>query len=143
MKKILLTIFLALASMCLFAQGNLKNLQSDLTVHKAGLDTVTNTGSVSQILQISGWQDLVTVQAGVTKLTGTSGGTVKLLGSVDNVRYEYVNNTPDSLIVANVAGLQVKTWVITPSKYQYYKAVFKGTGTHTTKIETLAMWRKQ
>ena len=45
--------------------------QSDQTVHAAGLDTTTtNTASISQVLQIPGYWDYVTIQTAVTKLTG-------------------------------------------------------------------------
>jgi len=137
-------LFAALISMTVaaHAQANLKNLQSDLTIHKLGLDTNVNAASVSQVLQIGGYQDIITIQAGVTKLTGTPGGSVKLYGSVDNIKYDYATTSTDTLAVTNVTPLQVKTWVIAPSKFQYYKAVYKSAqSTQTSTIVTTAMWR--
>jgi hypothetical protein len=143
MKKLIFFFALALLSFGVNAQANLKNLQSDQGVHKAGLDTVSNAGSISQILQIGGYQDLITIQAGVTKLTGTPGGSVKLYGSVDNIKYDFATTATDTLAVGNVTPLQVKTWVIAPSKFQYYKAVYKGAGSQTSTIVTTAMWRNK
>ncbi|MGZ3753584.1 MAG: hypothetical protein ACXVAY_01415 [Mucilaginibacter sp.] len=137
---LLATLFLFAVSAILSAKAQVKIFQSDQTIHAAGVDTVSGTGSVSQLLKITGKFD-VTVQTGVTKLTGTPGGTVKLLGSVDGVKFDYVNITPDSLIIVNKAPLQVKTWRIVGNPYQVYKCVFTGSGTHTSKITTTALVR--
>ena len=126
------------------AQSTLRIMQSDQGVHKLGLDTVTNAGSISQIAQITGYQDLVTIQSGVTKLTGTAGGSLKLYGSVDGVKYDFATTSTDTLAVGNVAGLQVKTWTIAPSSYQYYKVIYKSLqSTQTSTVTSEALVRKR
>jgi len=123
-----------------------KPFQSDLTVHAKGLDTVANTASVSQILQIPGYQDIVTIQASVTKLTGNpSLGSVKLYGSVDGVKYDFVTTSTDTLAVANVSSAQVHTWKLSPSPFLYYKAICKGGNgaTQTSTVSTTALYRKK
>lgn len=154
MKKLLILSVALLSFIAVKAQTNLKPLQSDLTIHKAGLDTVTNSGTISQTLQIAGWQDVVTIQTSVVKLTGnpTLGG-VKLYGSVDGVKYDFVAAAKpvpvapavDSLAVTNVSTPQIYTWTIIPSKYQYYRATYHGGNgsTQTSTVNTTAMWRKQ
>ncbi|MDO3641973.1 hypothetical protein [Mucilaginibacter sp. L3T2-6] len=133
MKKLLFFFGIALFSFtAVNAQSVVKPLQSDVTVHKAGLDTVTNAASVSQVLQIPGNPAIITIQAAVTKLTGSPGGSVKLYGSVDGVRYDFATTSTDTLAVANVAGAQVKTWKLTGNAFQYYKAIYKSNNSSQT-----------
>jgi len=142
MKKLVLFLsIISLSAMTVQAQRYTKPLQSDNTVHALGLDTASNAVSVSQVLQITGWQDMVTIQSGVTKLTGTIGATasVKLYGSVDGVKYDYATTASDTLAVGDVSGVQVKTWYIAPSKFQYYKAIYKPAGTQTSTITSTAL----
>lgn len=143
MKKLILLLSIVLLSFTMVkAQSGLKPLQSDTSIHKAGLDTASNTGAVAQIIQIGGYWSTVTIQSGVTKLTGTPGGSLKLYGSVDNIKYDYATTATDSLAVSNVSTLQVKTWKINPSQFQFYKVIYKPTGTQTSTITSTALWRK-
>lgn len=115
-------------------------------VHKAGLDTTTNSGSVSQIIQIPNYQDIVTIQTAVTKLTGNPAlGSVKLYGSVDGIKYDLVSTAADSLAVTNISGAQIHTWKISVSPFLYYKAVCHGGNgaTQTSTVSTVALWRRR
>jgi hypothetical protein len=137
------------------AQPNLKPLQSDLTIHAAGLDTVANSASVTEVIKIQGSHHLVTFQTSVTKLTGNPTlGSVKIYGSVDSVKWDVIpvgltstgtvaTTLSDTLAVTNVSTAQVHTWSFTPSKFQYYKVVCHGGNgaTQTSTVRTEALWR--
>lgn len=142
MKKLI--FILSLCVICFAraqAQSFVKPLQSDQTIHKAGLDTAS-TSAVSQVIQIPGQLATLTIQSGVTKLTGSPGGSVKLYGSVDGVKYDIATTATDTLAVANVAGLQVKTWKLTSNPFQYYKIIYKPVGSQTSTVSTNALGRK-
>ena len=94
---------------------------------------VTNTATVACSLKVSNAYNAVTVQAVVTKTSGTIAGTVTLQGSVDGVNYETV---PVSLVAGGAStytatdlALQAKTFVITGSPFLYYKLSYTGSGT--------------
>lgn len=144
MKKLVLILSIVTLGFCSAnAQTSLlANLTSDQGVHKAGLDTTSGTVGVTQIVQIPGSWVSVTIQARVSKLTGAPGGSLKCYGSTDGVGYDFVSTSIDSLAVANVSTLQVKTWKITGNPYQYYKLIYKPTGTQTSTIVTKALARK-
>lgn len=140
MKKLL---FLFAASLLCYttvsAQANLKTFQSDITIHKAGLDSTSGTTGATQFAKTPGYFEVATIQTVVKKLTGTPGGTVKLYGSIDGANYDVA--APDSLIVTNVA-LQVKTWTVKPAVFQWYKVIYKPTGTQTSTIATKGLFQK-
>jgi len=143
MKKFLFIAVLTLFSFAaVHAQSNLKQLSSTNSSHAwyAGLDTNTNAGTTTQALKITG-TGAYTFQTGVLKISGTGAGVVKLLGSIDNVKFDYAGGVPDSLIVVNKASLQVKTWYITPSRFQYFKLVYVGAGTQTSSVSTSVLIR--
>lgn len=119
-----------------------KPLVSDHTIHKAGLDTASGAVAVTQIAQVSGSWAWVTVQAAVNKLTGAPVGSLKLYGSVDGVKYDYVTTAIDSLAVTNVSTPQVKTWKLVPPSFQYFKIIYKPTGTETSTLSTSAYGSK-
>lgn len=135
---------------------NLKPLVSGPS-HAAGLDTITNAGNVTQVIKIQGYQNIVTIQTAVTKLTGTPTlGSVKVFGSVDSLKWDNipvgitsagvpVTTVLDTLAVTNIAGAQVHTWCITPSRFQYYKVIAHGGNgsTQTSTVTTQALWRKE
>lgn len=135
MKNLLLitTLIFALALQSVQAQTGVKKLISGSS-HAAGLDTASGTGVVTQKIKIIGKYNL-TFMTAVTKLTGAPVGVVKLYGSIDDVKYDYVD-TPDSLSVTNKAGAQIKKWKVKPSDFLYYKAVYTPTGTQTSTIST-------
>src|SRR3569833_1294832 len=140
----ILSIFIVcLASVSAKAQSTVQNFQSDKTIHAAGLDTVVNTASVSQILKVPGKLTTLTFMAGVTKLSGTptTGFSAKLYGSNNNVRWDLATVSTDTLAVGNVTPEQVKTWKFTSNPYLYYKIVYKGFGTQTSKVSANALLR--
>jgi hypothetical protein len=120
--------------------------QSDDTTHAKGLDTTANSASISQILQLPGYWDYVTIQTGVTKLTGNPTlGSVKLQGSVDGVKWDWVTTATDTLAVTNVSTVQVHTWKLTGNPFAYYKAICKGGNgaTQTSTVNTVVLYRRK
>lgn len=95
--------------------------------------TITNTGTSACSLKVANPYHTVTVQAVMTKTSGTLAGTLTLQGSVDGTSWETV---PTSLVagaastytVTDVAS-QAKTFVITGTPFLYYKLSWTGTGT--------------
>lgn len=119
-----------------YAQVNLGNLLSSPT--HAVVDTAVNTAAVSQVIQISGYWDLVSIQPTFTKISGTVGGTAALYGSVDNVGFTLI----DTAVTLTDVASKTLYWKIAPSNFQYYKLVTTGTGTMSVKVTTPAIWRK-
>jgi len=157
MKKLFaLFSILLLAFTAVKAQPNLKPLHSDLTIHAAGLDTVANSASVTEVIKIQGSQKMITFQTAVTKLTGNPTlGSVKIYASVDSVKWDVIpvgltstgtvaTTLNDILAVTNVSTPQIHTWSFTPSKFQYYKVVYHGGNgsTQTSTVTTEALWRE-
>ena len=79
MKKLIFAAAFVFAAVAANAQVvDMKSTSSKAT------DTVTNTGSEVLTAQVNGYQADVTIQAVVTKVSGTVAGTVVLQGSVDD-----------------------------------------------------------
>jgi hypothetical protein len=100
-------------------------------------DTVTNTGTgYVQVKTVSplgpklcNTTSFVIV---VTKISGTVGGTITLLGSIDGTNYKVIptmgTQTAYTAITAADASA-VYTYQITGSPYPYYRVSWTGTGT--------------
>lgn len=89
-------------------------------------DTVTNAGSETATLKVVAPYKVVSIQAVVTKLSGTVAGTVILQASNDGVNYISVGS--DTLSNANVTT-NTHFWTVEPSKYLYYRLKATGSGT--------------
>lgn len=140
MKKlttILLSCALLFTAVAAHAQSGYFKRASDSKLQ----DTVVNAATSNLQLPIAGYQNVVSVQAFVTKLTGTTAGVVRLYGSLDGTNYVRANAT-DSLILANAAGVQTKIFIVKDNPYAYYRIGTAGSGTQTTKVQAYAIWRK-
>lgn len=104
-------------------------------------DTLVNAATKTQTVKIPGYWDVVSIQANLTKISGTTAGKVYLLGSLDNVSFDRAGGL-DSLTVSNVT-LQSKTFHVSPSRYVFYRIQFVGTGTQSTRFNSLAVTRKK
>lgn len=104
-------------------------------------DTVSNATVKTQYASITGFQNIVTIQTELTKISGTTAGAVYLYGSLDNVTY--VRLVTDSLLLSNVSTVQSKIWLVQPSSVQYYQVRVVPSGTQSTNIKTYAIYRKQ
>jgi len=141
MKNLILTLFLSLA-VCVTAnaqvpanQGYLKSSPTHATT-----DTVDNAETVNQVINIGGFQEVVTIQPILTKISGTAAGVVRLWGSIDGVNFVRVNPT-DSLTMTDVAT-KTKVFIVSPSAYTHYRISYTGVSTMSVKLQTPAIWRK-
>lgn len=104
------------------------NMLSDIN---AVSDTITNTGTGYVGYRVKNAYNTVTIQAVVTRLSGTAAGTVTLQGSNDGINYVTVSasySDAQTLSVSNVAT-QSKLFVVTGSPYAYYRLSYAGSGT--------------
>lgn len=134
MKKLFLLAVLAF-SLSVNAQSKVVMLKSTTT--QKTLDTVTNAGTRIQRLQIPAYQDVITVQPTFTKISGTAGGTVTLMGSVDNVGYTAIG----SAYTVTDTATQTASFSVNPSIYQYYQLRYVGTGTMAVSFSTPVLYR--
>jgi len=132
MKKIL---FIAVMFIALGANAQIYSLKSTTTSKVK--DTVTNTATRIQMLQIKGDNSVLTVQPTFTKISGTAGGTATLQGSVDGVGY---SNIGSAYTVTDTAT-QTTMWSVNPSIYQYYQLKYVGTGTMAVSFVTTVLAR--
>lgn len=137
MKHLVLIALLALFSLTVQAQA--KPMLSN-TTGKA-LDTVTNTGTRSQKLLVNDYQDVTTIVATVTKISGTAAGSVKCYGSVDNIDFVLVD--ANTFTPTDVAGAQTYAWKVNPSQYAWYQVTYTGVGTMAAKLSSKVLARRK
>lgn len=142
MKKILFLLLGVFAYVGVNAQsGNLKSSPTH-----AIYDTVTNAGSKTQLIQIQGYQAVVSIQTTVVEISGTTGGRIVLLGSLDGETYDTVRTTAQaeyaSWVPTDITTAQTYIWPIGESNYQYYAVRYTGTGTMSARFKSFAIWRK-
>lgn len=100
-------------------------------------DTNTNA-TTSYVTFNSIGSNLKGIQASVTKISGTVGGTVILQGTVDGTLWVTVS---DTLTLTNTAT-QSKVWVLSATSYNSYRAAFTTTGTQVSYLK-LSYLRRQ
>lgn len=120
-------IVAALLSFCvMFCQA-----QTSATVMLASnglaVDTVTNTGVETWTLKVPGFQKTVAVQFTATEISGTTAGSVVLLGSLNGSNWDTVATT--SAYTATDVASQTKIFTVENSKYLYYRVQWTGSGT--------------
>lgn len=101
-------------------------------------DTATNAETVDLSLRVAGLYNVLTFQLNVIKLTGTTAGTAFVQGSLDGVNYNTVPGT-DTLTLANAST--TKAWVLKRSDFLFYRVRTVATGTQTTSVAALALYR--
>ena len=109
--------------LCLLAALNVSSQAVSTMVKSA--TTLTNAATVTATLQTNVVCENITLQAVVTKSTGTVAGTVTVAGSVDGSNYVTFG---DSLYLTDVTT-NTHNWALTNNNYLYYKMSFVGAGT--------------
>lgn len=144
MKKVFLLICMVFTGLC-FAQaptgpkityaavGNLKS-----TPTHAATDTITNAVTKYQYGIINGANVHATFQPTFVKISGTAAATVKLQGSIDGLSW---SDEGSSYTVTDVAS-QTASFVVTPSKWAYYRLSIVPTGTQSVKVTTPVLVRQ-
>ncbi len=130
MKKILLlSLGLALASASFAQNSTVFTMKSD--IDKVS-DTVTNSGTAYVQLLAQSTYEQISIEAVVTKISGTVAGYVLLSGSVDGTNF--INLNTDTLSNTDVTTNK-KIWVLTGNKYLYYRLTATGSGTMAASIK--------
>lgn len=99
------------------------------------VDTVTNTATayVSTPRKVAGGTSAsTTVWVTVTKISGTVGGTISLLGSIDGTNYKAINTMGTQTAMATITATDASNayhWYLTGSPFTYYRVSWTGTGT--------------
>ncbi len=119
-------------------------------------DTVTNSATNTIRCQVQSWFEMVSIQAVVTKISGTVGGTVTLQGSNDGTNFVTVNTgylTNDVTTAPFTTGggatmtptnvtTSTKIFVVRGSPYEYYRLSYAGTGTMSATLKGFVLGNK-
>lgn len=142
MKNIFVLVATLMIAFSLPAKSQTANTLKDMLSSPTHVptDTVTNTGVKYQIAAVAGYQDVITIQTVITKISGTVAGTVIIQGSLDGVNYTTIGT--DSLTATDVAT-QSKSWSVNPSSFTHYRVSYTGAGTMSAKINSKILWRKR
>lgn len=103
------------------------------------LDTVTNSGT-AYLTTRALKADLVhrtTIQVNVTKISGTVGGTISLLGSLDGTNFKALNTVETQTALATITATDatnVYHWRLTGGPFLYYRVSWTGTGTMSASL---------
>lgn len=109
--------------LCLLTFGlNAQNIQ----VMPKSATTMTNSTAVTATIQTNAVAENVSIQAVVTKSTGTIGGTVSVSASLDGTNYVALSSS--TLALADQTT-NTAIFPLTKNNYLYYKVTFAGTGT--------------
>lgn len=125
-----------LIGLCLILCAAVSKAQSALAPSP---DTLTNVDTSNMILKIPGaYNEVLTFQLNVTKLSGTTAGSAYVQGSLDGVNYFTLPGT-DTLTFANSNNFKV--WVLPKSQFLWYRVRAIGSGTQSTKLNSLVLFR--
>lgn len=156
MKRIFI---LALLCLSISSYGQDADLQSTLTSGTAssttGLggstvggsavyDTITNTGTDTMYLEVTGSKSAVAFQYIIDKVSGTVGGTIILSGSLEN-RTGHARNLNYSLINSySVTDADAIAAALTypANYYKVYRVIITGTGTMVAGFKVNALYRR-
>lgn len=108
-------------------------------------DTATNSGTTYVGITTTNSYSTVTIQAVVTKISGTVAGTVTLQGSDDGTNYVTVSSsfaTSTTHTATNVAT-STKHFIITGNPYKYYRLSYTGSGTMSAILKGYLMPNKK
>jgi hypothetical protein len=126
MKKLLFILALFVTVTC--------NAQSDLlSVFGFTSDTVTNTGVVTLTSgRVARGENSTVVQVVVTKISGTVGGTLTLMGSLDGTNFKAINTVGTQTGITTVTAADASSnyhYYILGNPFLYYRVSWTGTGT--------------
>jgi len=142
MKKILILCF-ALA-LGVTAKAQLITFYQPLGTNVAS-DTVTNSATnYLTSREIVGYKNAVVVQVVVTKISGTVGGTISLLGSVDGTNFKALNTEETQTALATITATDASNvyhWRIKGNPFAKYRVSWTGTGTMAASFSVKAMAR--
>lgn len=130
MRKYILGLLLCVVTLGVYAQAS-QDLKS---VYSLTRDTVTNTATITltstRVPATSGAS--VTVYVAVTKISGTVGGTLTLMGSMDGTTYKALNTAGTQTALATVTATDATNtyhWILTSNPFPFYRVSWTGAGT--------------
>lgn len=132
MKKFITLLFVGLvAFLTIETKAQVYSLLSPYSVTS---DTVTNTGTafLSTAVVSPAAAVTTTLWVGVTKISGTVGGTITLQGSIDGTNWKAVNTPNTQTGLATITATDASNtyhWIIQGSPFPYYRVTWTGTGT--------------
>jgi hypothetical protein len=128
MKKYLLILVCSLIGLSAFAQKG-----TAVKLPLAVGDTLTDAGTVTKYINVTGGYNGVAIQVVLTKLSGTGAGTVQLQSSLDGVNYV---NLGSAYTITNTAT-QSQVFYVTSPVANKIKVLCTGSGTESVKV---AVW---
>lgn len=140
MKKL---IFVMLFSFLTVTFCNAQVALSDTT--GAVSDTVTNTGTSVIFTPVRGYQSTVTIQADITKVSGTLAGSLTPVVSNDGITFypiPIINNGTDSAKTITDVASQGFVFNMPPG-YLYYGLKWVGNGTMVGAIKGTCIYRRR
>lgn len=126
----------AFALLCFTAQAQTYDLKS---ASGYSVDTVANTGTKSQKINVKSYAPTGLIQVVVEKISGTVAGKVLLFGSVNGT--DFIQIKTDSLVAGNVTT-QTKIFDVSPAKYPFYQVTYTGVGTMSAKLKSALAIKK-
>ena len=132
MKKLLILLFVG--SVAFSANAQVYSLTNALSPYAAS-DTVSNsgTGTLTTRNAVSpAAATTTTIWVGVTKLSGTVGGTITLQGSIDGTNWKALNTVGTQTALATITATDASNtyhWILQGSPMPYYRVSWTGTGT--------------
>jgi hypothetical protein len=134
MKKFLYIIGALVAIIALSTIQSKAQEKSLYSPYSLSSDTVTNAGTAYLTARTPSNKssDRVTVQVVVTKISGTVGGTISLLGSIDGSNFVALNTEETQTALATKTAADASGtyhWRLKSNDFTYYRVSWTGTGT--------------
>jgi hypothetical protein len=148
--KVKMKIKLLLYSLVLFAAlaftppPEAQAQKSFLSSFNLTSDTVVNTATAYLQTTLKGGFDETIIQVVVTEISGTTAGTVSILGSLDGTNFialklEEVTTALPTFAPADQAAAQTYMWRIKGNPSYYYRVSYTGAGTMSAKFSAKAI----
>lgn len=137
-EKVAIALLFVLVGAFAPVQAQSSNSEQSLkSIYSLNSDTVTNTATIylSTAVRVSSSNSAMqttTVQVNVTKISGTVGGTISLLGSLDGTNYKALNTAETQTALATITATDASNvyhWRLNGSPFLYYRVSWTGTGT--------------
>jgi hypothetical protein len=131
MKKFFFLALLLASTLVSMAQSREYDLKSVFAITR---DTVVNTATVTwtsaRIPSTAGAS--VTLYVSVTKISGTVGGTLTLMGSQDGTNFKALNTAETQTALATITATDATNtyhWRLNTNPFPFYRLSWTGTGT--------------
>jgi len=127
-------IFLFAALVAFAATESKAQVYSLLSPYSIASDTVSNSGTafLSTVAISPAPATTTTIWVGVTKISGTVGGTITLQGSIDGTNWKALNTVGTQTALATITATDASNtyhWILQGSPMPYYRVTWTGTGT--------------